>query len=152
VSGDDNKRVIQRFYGELWTQGDLSVADEIIDKDFRGHAPGSTESRGPEGVRQFVDTWRSAFPDLRIDIDAQYASDDDRVATQFTCTGTQSGPLMGIPATNRSVRMNGVAISRLRDGRIASDWGEFDMLGLLMQLGVARPPGAGPPPAGAAQA
>jgi predicted ester cyclase len=90
-------------------------------------------------VKILVEAWRTAAPDLRVEIESQHA-EDDRVATRFTCTGTQTGPLLGIPPTGRRASMAGIAITHVRDGKVVSDWGEFDLLGLMQQLGVA--PGA----------
>ena len=76
--------------------------------------------------------WRTAAPDLSIEIISQFA-EDDRVATRFVCTGTQTGPMFGFPPTGRQSSMAGMAITRFSDGMIVSDWGEFDLLGLMQQ-------------------
>jgi hypothetical protein len=31
--GDANKRVVQRFYEELWNRGNLDAADELVAED-----------------------------------------------------------------------------------------------------------------------
>jgi steroid delta-isomerase-like uncharacterized protein len=143
VSTEQNKRIVRRFYQELWNEGKLESADELFAPEFVGHAPGNTGTKGPEGVKQFVATWRAAMPDLQLTIDQQYA-EGDMVGTVFTGTGTQTGPLMGIPPTGKSVTVKGMAIQHLTNGQVVSDWGEFDILGLLQQLGVA-PSGPGAP-------
>jgi steroid delta-isomerase-like uncharacterized protein len=138
MSAEDNKAVVARLYNEVWNEGALDVVDEIFADGFEGHAPGDTGKVGPEGVKGFVGAWRVAFPDLHITIDAQHA-DDGRVATRFTCTGTHDGRFLVFPPTGRRATMKGVAVSNVVDGKIATDWGEFDMVGLLRQLGVAGP-------------
>jgi hypothetical protein len=45
--------------------------------------------------------------------------------------------------------MAGIAITHVRDGKVMSDWGEFDLLGLMQQLGVAPGPPGGRPPSAA---
>jgi len=142
AKGERNKALVRRFYQELWNEGRLEVADELFDAEFVGHAPGSPEdARGPEGVKKLVEMWRTAAPDLSVEIVSQFA-EDDRVATRFVCTGTQTGPLLGFPPTGRRASMAGMAITRFRDGMIVSDWGEFDLMGLMQQLGVVPgPPG-----------
>jgi phytoene desaturase/steroid delta-isomerase-like uncharacterized protein len=145
AEGERNKAVVRRFYQELWNEGRMEVADELFDADFIGHAPGNAEdARGPEGVKQLVQAWRTAAPDLRVEIISQQA-EGDRVATRFVCVGTQTGPLLGIPPTGRRAEMAGMAITRVREGKVMSDWGEFDLLGLMQQLGVAPGPPAGRP-------
>lgn len=137
----DNMRVVQRFYDELWNKGNLDIADELFSPDFKGHAPGDTGANGPEGVKQFVATWRAAFPDLTITIDDQY-EEGEAVGTRFTCRGTQTGSLYGIPPSGNAITMYGMAITHIVDGKVTSDWGEFDVLGLLMQMGIIP---SGPP-------
>ena len=142
ADGEDAKRVVQRFYDELWTQGKLEVADELFAQDFVGHAPGGG-TRGPEGVKGLVADWRDGVPDMVLEIHAQHA-EGTRVATRFTGRGKHTGTLLGVPATGKDASLSGIAITRVVDGQVISDHGEFDVVGMFGQLGVA-PPGAGAP-------
>lgn len=144
-SSEESKAVVKRFYDELWSQGKLEVADELFDPNFIGHAPGNQLTRGPEGVKKLVADWRSGVSDMHLDIHAQHA-EGSRVATRFTGIGTHTGPWLGVPPTGKEVRLSGIAITRVIDGKVLSDWGEFDVMGLMVQLGVAKPPGGGGPP------
>jgi steroid delta-isomerase-like uncharacterized protein len=142
-SAEESKAAVRRFYQELWSEGDLGVADELFAPDFIGHAPGNTLTRGPEGVKQLVASWREGVPDMVLEIHAQHA-EGSRCATRFTGKGTHGGPWFGIPATGKEISLSGIAITRVIDNTVVSDWGEFDVLGLLQQLGVAKPPGGAP--------
>jgi steroid delta-isomerase-like uncharacterized protein len=147
-SAEETKAVVRRFYKELWSEGNLDLADELFAADFIGHAPGNNSTLGPEGVKKLVGDWRVGVPDMKLEIHAQVA-EGSRVATRFTGTGTHQGFWLGIPATGKEVRLSGIAITRVVDGKVVSDWGEFDMMGVLQQLGVIQRPGA---PAAAAHA
>jgi predicted ester cyclase len=50
---------------------------------------------------------------------------------------------MGIPATGKEVTIGGIAIARIADGKIMERWEEFDMMGMMQQLGVVPVPGGG---------
>ena len=102
---------------------------------FRDKAPGLA------GLQDVLRSMRTAFPDLHFAVEEQI-TEGDKVATRFEWTGTQRGEFIGIPATGRSVRVWGVVIDRLVDGRIKDTRIIMDMLGLMMQLGVF-PQGAG---------
>jgi predicted ester cyclase len=82
---------------------------------------------------------RSAFPDLDFSVKEQVA-EGDKVASRFEWTGTQKGEFMGIPATGRQVRVWGMVIDRLEQGRIKDTRIIMDTLGLMTQLGVFPPP------------
>ena len=63
--------------------------------------------------------------------------DDGMVVTRWTSTGTHQ-ELRGISATGKAVRITGIHIQRIVEGRIVADWTNWDTLGMLQQLGVAR--------------
>jgi steroid delta-isomerase-like uncharacterized protein len=137
---EDSKAVVQRFYRELWTEGKLEVADQLFHPDFVGHAPGGNVTRGPAGVKQLVSEWRIGVPDMELEIHSQHA-EGSRCTTRFTGRGTHLGPWLGLPASGKEITLSGIAITRVVDGVVVSDWGEFDIMGLLQQLGIIERPG-----------
>jgi predicted ester cyclase len=50
--------------------------------------------------------------------------------------GTHEGELMGIPATGKQVEFTETHISRIANGKIVERWGEWDVLGMMQQLGA----------------
>jgi predicted ester cyclase len=85
---------------------------------------------------------RTAFPDARYTVDAVLA-DGDLVSGRWTMTGTQTGPLpdFGLAPTGRPVRMHGMEIFRVRDGRLAELWHQESVFSMLAQLGAVPTPG-----------
>jgi predicted ester cyclase len=150
---EQNKAVLKRFWEEVWDQGKLDVVDEIFHPNFVDHglAPGLTK-QGPEGAKEAVLQFRSAIPDLYLKIDHMVA-EGDKVMTRWEAGGTQSGPMKSgrgtIPPTNKRATVRGFTINRLEDGKIIDAWDNFDIMGMLQQLGVipseGGPPGAPPP-------
>jgi len=69
--------------------------------------------------------------------------DGDRFASRTTVTGTQTGDLMGIPATGKHISVKAVDIGRIQDGQAQERWGGLDMYSLLTQLGVIPAPSVG---------
>ena len=51
---------------------------------------------------------------------------------------------MGVVATGRRVEAMGMDIVHVTRGEIAEHWGEFDVMGLLRQIGVVPHPGDRP--------
>jgi steroid delta-isomerase-like uncharacterized protein len=111
------------------------VIDELVAPDYVGHDPSQPELHGPEGVKGFVTTYLSAFPDGRITIDEQLA-EGDLVGSRWTGRGTHQGDLMGIPPTGKQVTVSGITVSRLKDGKVVEEWSNWDTLGMLQQLGA----------------
>lgn len=142
MSIEENKAIIRRWLEEGWTNGNLSVADELIDPDFIAHvAGGQAIPSGPDGVRQIVTAWRTGFPDGRMVID-DLIGVADKVVIRMTWRGTHQGDFYGIAPTNRQVSVTSIGIDRVVNGKIVEGWGEVDMLGMYQQLGVIAAPGS----------
>lgn len=135
---ESHKEVIRRFIEEANNQGDLSILNELVHPDYVFRSP-SEELHGPDELKVFFAGFRSAFPDLHLHID-ELVVEDDKTVTRFTLTGTHDGELMGIPATGKPAKINGMVLSRFRDGKIAEEWEVLDQLSLLQQLGVVSLP------------
>lgn len=131
----------QRFFDEVWSQGELGVVDELFAPEYVGHPSGPEETvRGPEGVKEYVGRLRAGVPDLTVTIEDQLA-DRDKVVTRWTAQGTHDGELMGIDPTGRAASVTGITIQRIGDvGQIVEGWTNWDTLGLLQQLSAVPEP------------
>ncbi len=143
MSTEDNKALVLRVLEEIINKGNLALADEIIASDYTYRSPGSPELRGPEGFKQLVQMYITAFPDLHMTVEEQIA-EGDSVVTRWVGTGTQHGELMGVPPTGKQATVDGIVISRIVNGKVVGETEIFDAMGLMQQLGAM------PVPAGAA--
>jgi steroid delta-isomerase-like uncharacterized protein len=125
-----NKAVAKRVYEDGLSRGIFTVP---YTDGFVGHG-GSTTFTHEDGIKE-AKGWRSAFPDLAVNVDLMVA-EGDLVAVRWTARGTNTGTGNGIPATGRKVQVSGTAIFRFEDGKIAEEWTSANTLGLLKQLGL----------------
>jgi predicted ester cyclase len=141
MSTEENKALLRRLVEEVFSaQGDLDVADEIYAPNYVGHNPLDPEDvRGPEGAKEQARMYRSAFPDVRLSIEEQVA-EGDKVVTRWIGSGTHQGEMMGIAPTGNQIRVDGITISRIQDGKVVEDWELFNALGLMQQLGGVPTP------------
>jgi len=134
TSTEEYKAIVRTWVETAWNQGDLTSAAILYAANYIYQDPTSTVY-GPEGIKQLVALYRSALPDLHFVI-KDLIAEGDSVVWRYVATGTQHGPLPGIPATGKRVEVTGVVISRFQDGKWAEDWHVQDTLGMLQQLGV----------------
>ncbi len=133
---EENKRIARRVIDEIFNEGRLEVADEVMATDSIGHDPALPEpTRGPAGLKQAVTGYRDAFPDLRVTINEQIG-EGDFVCTRWTARGTHKGMFFGTAATGKEATVTGITIDRIANGRIAESWTNWDTLGLMQQLGM----------------
>jgi predicted ester cyclase len=141
MSTEANKAISRRFLKEIFSQGNLAVADEIIAPGHVNSGPGTLPGLppGPEGSKQLITVYRNAFPDVQFTLDEQIA-EGDKVVTRFTAHGTHKGELAGIPPTGKSSTVTGMSVDRIVNGKIVESWGIFDQFGMMQQLGVIPVP------------
>jgi steroid delta-isomerase-like uncharacterized protein len=140
---ESNKAVVLRNYEEIWNQGKLEVADEIVDPSFTDHPPTrffDVGLTGPASLKEAVGHFREAFSDFH-DTMENIVAEGDKVAYLGTISGTHDGELFGFPATGKHMEVRGVNFFRLANGKIMERWGQFDVLTMMVQLGLAPGPG-----------
>lgn len=132
----ENKAIMRRFYGELFNKGNLSIIDEIFDKNFVDRSFYGKEA-GIEDVIKSFKEFKKAFPDSKIEIE-DMLEESDKVVTRFTWSGTHESDFMGMKPTGKKVKMSVIDIIRISDGKIIERWGAEDNLSLWRQLGKLK--------------
>jgi steroid delta-isomerase-like uncharacterized protein len=128
-----NKAVIQRVIEDGGNKHDIAVLAELY-RDCVYHSPVTGELKGEAYIR-FMTSLFGAFPDLRITVEDQFA-EGDKVVTRWNCTATHRKEFMGIAATGKPVKLSGMCIDRVVNGKIVEEWEEWDALGMMRQLGL----------------
>ncbi|MGH8983514.1 MAG: ester cyclase [Acidimicrobiia bacterium] len=131
----DLKALTRRFYDEVFTNGDLSVLDELVDDGFVEHEAFPGMSNDKAGLRDWIRMMHEAFPDVSMEVVA-LAGEGDEVWAQAVMRGTHKGEFMGIPASGKSVEVPTIERVRIRNGKAVEHWGVTDTLTMMQQLGV----------------
>lgn len=92
-----------------------------------------------EELRGFANGFFSAFPDIRFTVDSVFIA-GNHAAVEWTVTGTQTGDMPGMPASNRQATLRGVSIIEFGGGKIARQADYWDSATLLRQLGFLPSP------------
>jgi predicted ester cyclase len=135
----DNATIVRGFVDEVITNGNIEAAAEYCWEDIMEQVPLPGQGPGLSGLQDIIRAMRIGFPDIVFAVREQIA-EHDKVASRFEWTGTHKGEFLGIPATGRPVRVWGIVIDRLEDGRIKDTRIIMDTLGLMGQLGVLPSP------------
>src|SRR5512141_779886 len=129
--------LIERFYKDVIESGNLDLVDELAADSYVDHQealPG--QPSGKDGVKFFVSTMRSAFPDIKVKEIQPSLSAGNMEACHVVLTGTHRGELAGIPATGKSVEFDCTDIIRVDDGKVAEHWGTTDNMSIMRQIGA----------------
>jgi steroid delta-isomerase-like uncharacterized protein len=139
MSAQENKTIVKRFFDEVCNARKLEVANELFSASHTYTDPSIPGiPAGPEGQKQLVSTYQTAFEGAHWQVEDMIA-EGDKVVTRWTGSGTHKATLQGnppIPPTGRHAAVMGVWIHRIAGGKIVESWNVWDTLGLLQQLGV----------------
>lgn len=134
MTEDANAILVRRFYEQVVSGGDLSRLEAFIAPGYVDHNASSAQI-GPSAVRAHVEAVRATLAGFTLGI-ADLLVCGDKVVTRVEGEGKHSGEWMGIHPTGKVIRVKGINIDRIEDGRIVEHWGEADTLAMLAQMGV----------------
>jgi predicted ester cyclase len=123
-AGHPGKELVRRLVEEVVNARDPSALEELADGAVI------------DAARRWIDPFRAAFPDFRMEI-VELIAEGDKVVAHFRCSGTHRGEWLGQPATGRRFeKVDEIYIFTVRDGRLLSAVPVEDNLARARQLGL----------------
>lgn len=136
MSLEENKTIIRRYFTQVIEQCNEEILGELMAQDVIAHdATDSKPKLGLESVKQVLKLFHTAFPSFRCPL-YDLLAEGNKVVARWGLRGSHQGPFLGIPASGNVVEVSGMMLFRLRDRKIVEYWGNFDMLGLMKQIGA----------------
>jgi steroid delta-isomerase-like uncharacterized protein len=117
---------------------DIDGFRQLLHPEYTYRGPDGIELKGPDAGVDVVETFTTAFPDLKLALTHQH-TDGEVSIIEFRGTGTHQAELQGIPATGKSIDVHVIDVITVRDGKVLSEREYYDMLGMMQQLGVIPP-------------
>lgn len=124
----------------------LLSADAVDFDTWRGYASpdlvasaNGGDAMNRDELEAMVRGITEGFTDARHIIESQVA-DGHTVATRLTWTARHTGDFNGVPASNRPVRIGGCAFDRIEDGKLVEHHAQFDVMGMMVQIGAVPVP------------
>jgi SnoaL-like polyketide cyclase len=143
----DGKRIIGRFWQEVYNQGELDLIDEIFAPDYELHDLATRQACDRDGLKDLLGAIRTQVAgaqDARATIEDQMEAEGDRVVTRFTIQvplGDVNDAGRGsAPADERLSELSGISISRVSEDRIEESWVSWEALRTEQELCPVPPP------------
>jgi len=134
----DNKALTERWFEEVWNKGRAEAIREMVTEDLFVHGLSDAKGEAIKGVKEF-DRFHSqfvnAFPNIQVKVEDLIA-EGDKVAARCTVSAKHTGDALGFAPTHADVDFTGIAIVRIKDGKIVEAWNNFDFMKMNRQLGV----------------
>jgi steroid delta-isomerase-like uncharacterized protein len=135
MSVEENISLMKRWFQEVWNEGRVQTIYDLLDEHISGWGqdqPG-VEIKKPADFEALYNRIHGAFPNQKMTVEDAFGS-GDKVVVRWSSVMTHTGDHLGIPATNKEVRITGITIARIVNGKIVEGWDNWDQLALAQQL------------------
>ena len=114
------------------TQGPIEQLSSVVAEDVTGF-DGDERVAGLASLMRHARDVRSGCANIRVDIE-QIIGEGEWIAFFGITSGKQTGPLFGLDASGREFRVQGMAMARVVNGKIAEIRTGWDTLSFARQL------------------
>jgi len=128
-----NSTLTFRWMQEVWNNGREDAIDEMMDSNAVIHGIEDIKEKGTAGFKQFFRSFKTQFPQLHLEVE-DVVTQDDCETSRCTVDATTAG--------GQKVHFTGMTHVRIKDGKIAEGWNNFDFMKMYQQLGFKLAPPA----------
>jgi steroid delta-isomerase-like uncharacterized protein len=128
--------LIERWFKEVWNEGREAAIDELSYTDVVGHGlqdPDGKTVQGMDAFKAFYRQFRAALSDIHVTIE-DTVTEGDRVVARCTVTAKHTGEGLGKPPKGNPVNFAGMTMVRIKDGKIAEAWNNYDFMTMFQQM------------------
>lgn len=143
LTDEEAKAIIDQVL-QIWNEGKLALAEEVYSPDVIVKASAFPEEMvGHEAISGWVLSTRTGFPDFRMSFDEMIVK-GETIVTIWSAKGTHTGVLSSasgdLPPTGKEFNILGIAINKVKNGKIVSELVVYNVLDMMQQLGFAITP------------
>jgi predicted ester cyclase len=135
VIDPSTRRLVERFYGEVWNKADEAVAAEILDPGLRFRSSLGLELAGLAEFIGYMRSIHAALADYNCVIDDLIVT-ERRAAARLRFCGVHRGLFFGVAPTFREITWGGAAFFTTDRGVITELWVLGDVDAVKRQLGA----------------
>ena len=143
MSVEENVKLMRRWFQEVWNERNTQTIHELVAPNAVtfGQLEDGQPLRGAADFAAFAERILGAFSDVHFVVEDAFGADDNVVA-RWSATMAHTGNDLGMPSTGKPVRLTGISVVRVSEGKFVEGWDSWDQLGLMKQLGVYQVPEA----------
>lgn len=134
----DHKEKVKYFYEHITTKHIVEKVSDYVSDDCAIRLGDKTIPVGVSGMQQHMIDVRKTYPDLKMIITRQYC-DGDYIISEFIMEGTHEGEWLGMKPSGKKLRITGVDIDKVIDGKIVEHGGAANTFEALFEAGIICP-------------
>lgn len=132
-----NKLIVKEYIEKILNTGITDNISKYVSENYTEIYDNKKYPIGLTGAIEHIAGVRETYPDLELKIDQQIA-EGEWIATCYTMTGTHLGEWMGIKPTGKIIKVTGVNIDRIVDGKIIEHTGAANLFNAFLDIEAIR--------------
>jgi steroid delta-isomerase-like uncharacterized protein len=132
---DQNIKTYSHVWDEIINKGKLEMFNSTNFTTNVVMHVSPKDAVGIDSARAYYANFVTGFSDIRFTIKDIFGQ-GDKLVKYWNFRGTHTGMFFGIPATGKTVDIDGTTLVRMENGRIAEERDFFDNLEFSQQLGL----------------
>ena len=126
-------RELGRLWFEVvWNRGRRGAIAELLSPNVVLHDAG-VDSVGIEPFLLFFDRMQDTFSEIHVDVE-EIIEEYDKACIRWTSTAKHTGFGFSVPPTGAEVRVSGLSVIHVEDGKVVEAWQNWDRLGMMDQI------------------
>lgn len=135
LANETRKERLHNFYDAI-ANGQVEKLDKIIVKDWKTHDLSPGQEPGRDGFKKAIPLVHEAISDIDWKIE-EMVEEGNTVVVRSTMTAKHVGPLMGVPATNKTFSIKAIDVHKFnKQGMVSETYHVEDWLSYLGQVGA----------------
>ena len=132
-----NSDLVDKFF-ESMSSGDIDSAMSVMHDNCVNHDMGTGQvMEGLDENRADMENWTNTFSDMKVEV-LNHVESGDTVVTEMKMSGVNTGDMempdgSKIPATGKSIEMNGCQVAKFQDGKIIKATQYYIMISMMAQ-------------------
>ncbi len=127
------RRLVHRFYDDVWNRCDNAAAAEILSPGFKFRASLGPESVGIEAFLDYASSIHAALSNYRCTIE-DFIEDGRRAVARMRFEGRHRGVFLDVQPTGREISWSGAAFFTTDGRKITELWVLGDVDAVKRQL------------------
>jgi steroid delta-isomerase-like uncharacterized protein len=136
---EKNIKMYSNTWDEIINAGNLDLINDTNFTDDITLVMSPENIVGIEGFKDYYSNFVTGFSDVEFTL-VDVFGQGDKIVKHWHFKGIHSGDFFGIPATGKSVNVEGVTLVKMKDGKIAQEQDFMDNMIFLQQLGILSNP------------
>lgn len=130
-----NIKNYEQTWDQIINQGKIDLIDnKMFEKDVVLITQPQNVT-GIDGFKTYYKNFLTGFSEIKFTVVDAFGQ-DDRIVKHWRFEGKHTGVFFGIPATGKSVNIEGVTLVKMKNGKIAQERDFMDNLEFMNQLGI----------------